>query len=58
MPTHLDVALSAMLRSGMTIDEAAQQIAETARAVIGGAPTAAENLDYLETNISRLGPSV
>jgi len=58
MPTHLDVALSAMLRSGMTIDEAAQKIAETARAVIGGAPTAAENLDYLETNISRLGPSV
>lgn len=58
MPTHLDVALADMLRADMTIGAAADKIAETASAVIGGKPTAAENLDYLETNISRLGPSV
>ena len=58
MPTHLDVALADMLRADMTIDAAADKIAKTANAVIGGKPTAAENLGYLETNISRLGPSV
>ena len=58
MPTHLDVALADMLRADMTIVAAAEAIAETVGAVIGGRPTAAEKLDYLETNISRLGPSV
>ena len=33
-------------------------MAETVKPVINGAPTAAERLDYLETNISRFGPSV
>lgn len=58
MPTHLDVALADMLRGRMTVNEAALAIAETAREVCNGALTAAEKLDYLETNISRFGPSV
>jgi len=58
MPTHLDVGLADMLRARMSIAEAAEAIAETVRKVINGARTAAEKLDYLETNISRMGPSV
>lgn len=58
MPTHLDVGLADMLRAGMSMAEAAEAIAGTVRKVINGAPTAAEKLDYLETNISRMGPSV
>jgi altronate dehydratase large subunit len=58
MPTHLDVGLAEMLRARMTMAEAAEAIAEAVRKVINGAPTAAEKLDYLETNISRMGPSV
>ena len=58
MPTHLDVCLADMARSQMNMVEAGQKIAETAKLVINGAPTAAEKLDYLETNISRFGPSV
>lgn len=58
MPTHLDVGLADMLRARMTMAEAAEAIAEIVRKVINGAPTAAEKLDYLETNISRMGPSV
>jgi altronate dehydratase large subunit len=58
MPAHLDVALADMLRGLMSVDEAARAIAEFGMAVINGAPTAAEKLDYLETNISRFGPSV
>jgi altronate dehydratase large subunit len=58
MPTHLDVGLADMLRARMNMAEAAEAIAETVRKVINGAPTAAEKLDYLETNISRMGPSV
>jgi altronate dehydratase large subunit len=58
MPTHLDVDLAEMLRARMSMTEAAEAIAETVRKVINGAPTAAEKLDYLETNISRMGPSI
>jgi altronate dehydratase large subunit len=58
MPTHLDVGLAEMLRAKMSMAEAAESIAETVRKVINGALTAAEKLDYLETNISRMGPSV
>lgn len=58
MPTHLDVGLADMLRARMTMAEAAEAIAGIVRKVINGAPTAAEKLDYLETNISRMGPSV
>jgi hypothetical protein len=35
-----------------------EKIAETLKSVIIGAATAAERLDYIETNISRFGPSV
>jgi len=56
--THLDVCFADMARSQMNMVEAGQKIAETAKLVINGAPTAAEKLDYLETNISRFGPSV
>jgi altronate dehydratase large subunit len=58
MSTHLDVALANMLRGLMSVDEAALAIAECGKAVINGVLTAAEKLDYLETNISRFGPSV
>jgi altronate dehydratase large subunit len=58
MPTHLDVMLADMLRGRMTVDEAALTIAETAKLICNGTLTAAEKLDYLETNISRFGPSV
>jgi altronate dehydratase large subunit len=58
MPTHVDVDLADMLRASMTIEQAARAIAKITSHVIGGAPTAAEKLDYLETNISRFGPSV
>ncbi len=58
MPTHLDVALADMVRGGMTVDQAALAIADVVKNVCDGAPTAAENLDFLETNISRFGPSV
>lgn len=58
MPTHFDVTLADMLRARMNMAEAAEAIADTVRKVINGTPTAAEKLDYLETNISRMGPSV
>jgi len=58
MQAHLDVGLEEMSRGGMTIVQGAEQIAATAGKVINGALTAAEKLDYLETNISRIGPSV
>ena len=58
MPTHLDVDLADLVRSQMNMSEAREKIAETVKSVINGAATAAERLDYLETNISRFGPSV
>jgi altronate dehydratase large subunit len=58
MSIHLDVCLADMARSQMNMVEARQKIAETVKLVINGAATAAEKLDYLETNISRFGPSV
>ena len=58
MPTHLDVGLAGLVRSQMNMSEAREKIAETVKSVINGAATAAEKLDYLETNISRFGPSV
>ena len=58
MPTHLDVALADMLQKQMTVNQAALAIAQRVKEVCNGAPTAAERLDYLETNISRFGPSV
>ncbi len=58
MSAHLDVGLAGLVRGTMTLAQGAQSIAETVGAVINGAATAAERLDYLETNISRIGASV
>jgi altronate dehydratase large subunit len=58
MNAHLDVGLAGLVRGTMTLAQGAQLIAETVGAVINGAATAAERLDYLETNISRIGSSV
>ena len=58
MHAHLDVDLADMLRGGMNVAQGAGAIAAAVAAVINGTATAAERLDYLETNISRIGPSV
>ena len=58
MPSHIDVGLADMLCAKLSMAKAAETIAGTVRKVINGAPTAAEKLDYLETNISRMGLSV
>jgi altronate dehydratase len=58
MRAHLDVDLADMLRGTMSLVAGAQAIAATVGEVINGTATAAERLDYLETNISRIGPSV
>jgi altronate dehydratase large subunit len=58
MPTHLDVPLARMLEGSMSLTEGAEAIATQFARVMNGAATAAETLDYLETNISRIGPSV
>jgi len=58
MSSHLDVALSQMLDRTMNLQQGAEKIAMQVAAVINGAYTAAENLGYLETNISRIGRSV
>jgi altronate dehydratase large subunit len=58
MSAHLDVDLSDMLRGQMNVVQGAEVIGAAVAKVIGGEPTAAERLDYVETNISRIGPSV
>jgi altronate dehydratase large subunit len=58
MAEHIDVDLTAMLRGSMNVMEGAQRIAAAVAEIVKGRPTAAERLQYLETNISRLGPSV
>jgi altronate dehydratase large subunit len=58
MAEHIDVDLTAMLRGSMNAVQGAQRIAAGVAEIINGRPTAAERLHYLETNISRLGPSV
>jgi altronate dehydratase large subunit len=58
MSVHLDVDLSDMLRGQMNVVQGAEAICAAVAKVIGGEATAAERLDYLETNISRIGPSV
>jgi hypothetical protein len=42
----------------MNVVQGAETICAAVVKVIGGQATAAERLDYLETNISRIGPSV
>ena len=58
MPSHLDVQLSQMLEGSMSLSQGAKKIATQVAKVINGTATAAEKLGYLETNISRIGPSV
>lgn len=58
LPSHLDVDLSAMSRGEMGLAEARDRIASAVAKVIRGTRTAAEKLNYLESNISRFGPSV
>jgi altronate dehydratase large subunit len=58
MAVHVDVALAEMLAGTMNTAQAADRIAASVVDVANGAATAAERLDYLETNISRIGPSV
>jgi len=58
MPSHLDVPLADMLDGSIDLAQGAARIAACITRVINGAETAAERLRYLETNISRIGPSV
>jgi altronate dehydratase large subunit len=58
MREHLDVDLTEMLRGRMSVAQGATAIAGSVFKVVNGEATAAERLDYLETNISRIGPSV
>jgi altronate dehydratase large subunit len=58
MREHIDVDLTAMLHGRMNVAQGAQEIATAAGEVINASLTAAERLQYLETNISRIGPSV
>ena len=58
MREHIDVDLTAMLHGRMNVAQGAQEIAAAVGEVINGSPTAAERLQYVETNISRIGPSV
>jgi altronate dehydratase large subunit len=58
MREHIDVDLTAMLHGRMNVAEGAQEIAAAVGDVTNGSLTAAERLHYLETNISRIGPSV
>lgn len=58
MRAHIDVDLADMLRGTTSVVQGAEAIAATVARVINGERTTAERLDYLETNISRIGPSV
>ncbi len=58
MPEHIDVDLAPVLADGFDAQQAAGRIAEAFAATVNGQQTAAERLDYLESNISRFGLSV
>lgn len=58
MPDHVDVDLSSLFRSGAPLDDAANAVGTSLRDICRGAPTAAETLGYLQSNISRFGKSV
>jgi hypothetical protein len=47
-----------MLRGTRNVVQGAEAIAASVGKVVNGEATAAERLEYLETNISRIGPSV
>jgi altronate dehydratase large subunit len=58
MREHIDVDLTGMLSGTMNVVQGADEIAAAVAIVVNGELTAAERLQYLETNISRIGPSV
>lgn len=55
---HIDVDLSDGLYGGLSTRDGGERIAAAFARVANGDLTAAERLDYLETSISRIGPSV
>lgn len=58
MGEHIDVDLSDGLRAGFDTAVGGRRIAAALGRVAGGASTAAEQLGFLESAISRFGPSV
>lgn len=58
MPEHIDVDLSHVFTDTFDTKKGASHIAEVFAATVNGRETAAERLDYLESNISRFGLSV
>lgn len=58
MPDHVDADLSQHFVEGSDLDTAAQVIGEALVSIANGQPTAAENLRFLCSNISRFGKSV
>lgn len=58
MPDHVDVMLDRHFADGRSLDDAGQVIADTLVEIANGSPTAAENLGFLHSNISRFGRSV
>jgi altronate dehydratase large subunit len=58
MPEHIDVDLSPVFAETFDTNEGARRIAEVFAATVNGQETAAEHLNYLESNISRFGLSV
>lgn len=58
MPDHVDVLLDRQFADGRSLDDAAQVIADVLVEVSNGTSTAAENLGFLHSNISRFGRSV
>ena len=58
MPDHVDVDLSQSFMDGADLVSAAQKIGEEFIDIANGKLTAAENLGFLHSNISRFGKSV
>ena len=58
MPEHIDVDLSPIFADTFDTQKGARRIAEAFAATVNRQETAAERLDYLESNISRFGLSV
>ncbi len=58
MPEHIDIDISSIFADTFDTQKGAGHIAEVFAATVNGRETAAERLDYLESNISRFGLSV
>jgi altronate dehydratase large subunit len=58
MPEHIDIDLSHIFAETFDTQKGASCIAEVFAATVNGQESAAERLDYLESNISRFGLSV